>query len=253
MFNGVSMDSVFDAIYDQELGEVPGSSSRASKEDEPENIILGSIYPDPYVNYLYALKYTDSLGKEVTSLDTMIERPDDDVENSKYTYTASSKDLFAVRDDRSRVVFWMYDKEKQLYLVKRFNRKLEYFKRPQHFCSLPKIDLRSMNNVVFKNISEDNQADLFAKFLKDQCDKNFPTMKLAKGRRFTSKYILDPVTIRPWVYTKYPPPNKEKAIPIHMRTADNLLKDFQFWYFEEVTFEAVIVCDSDNYFILEPM
>ncbi|KAL8262572.1 hypothetical protein R6Q59_023921 [Mikania micrantha] len=141
---------------------------------------------------------------------------DDDVENHEFTYTASSKDLFTVCNDRSRVVCWMYDKEKQLYSVKRFNGKLEYFKRPQDFFLLPNIDPRSINNVVFKNPSEDSQADLFAKFLKDQCDKDFPTMKSAKGRRFTSTCILDPVKKQP------------SSI-------------------------SIIVRDLDDYFILDPM
>ncbi|KAL8232121.1 hypothetical protein R6Q57_001899 [Mikania cordata] len=111
----------------------------------------------------------------------------------------------------------MYDHDKRLYLVKRFNGKLEYFKRPQDLCSMPKIDLRSINNIVFINLSNNTQDELFAKFLKDQCDKDFPLMKTAKGRRFVSKYILDPFKKEPWIYFKYPPPKIEKEVPVHSR------------------------------------
>ncbi|KAD7116841.1 hypothetical protein E3N88_04109 [Mikania micrantha] len=104
----------------------------------------------------------------------------------------------------------MNDKDKQLYLVKRRNGKLEYFKRPQDVCSMPKFDIRNINNTVLYNPSKDSQAELFAKFIKDQCDSDFPTMKTAKGKRFVSSCILDPLKKEPWVYYKYPPAIKKK-------------------------------------------
>ncbi|KAL8239532.1 hypothetical protein R6Q59_016099 [Mikania micrantha] len=110
-----------------------------------------------------------------------------------------------------------------------------------------------INNVVFKNISKDNQADRFAKFLKYQCDKDFTVMKPVKVRRFRHKYILDSINLEPLVYVKYQPPKTEKSVPVHMRVANDTLKDIQFSYFDEVTYGAVIVRDSEHMFILDPM
>ncbi|KAL8233776.1 hypothetical protein R6Q59_019876 [Mikania micrantha] len=111
--------------------------------------------------------------------------------------------------------------------------------------------LRSINNA--KNVSEDNQADLFTKFLKDQCDRDFIVMHPVKGNRFRHNYILDLIKMEATIYNKYPPPNTEKSMPIHMRVPDNALKDFKLWYFDETTYGAVIVRDFDYFFILDPM
>ncbi|KAL8244117.1 hypothetical protein R6Q59_010375 [Mikania micrantha] len=124
------------------------------------------------------------------------------------------RNLFAVRNGRSNVACWMFDKDRQLYLIKRMNGKLEYYKRLQEFYSMPKFDLWSINNAMFFNPSKDSQAELFAKLLKDKCDKDFSVMKTAKGRRFISSCILDPVKKEPWVYYKNPPPATKKAVPI---------------------------------------
>ncbi|KAL8199588.1 hypothetical protein R6Q57_013156 [Mikania cordata] len=246
MFTDVSMDSVFDEVCKQQRGGLLGSSSGASLEEEQENIILGNISTDANTDWTPA-----PLEVQKTWIST---DKDDDVENNDLIYIFSSKDLFVVHNDRSTVVSWMYDYEKNVYLIKRFNGKLEYFKRPQDFCSMPKIDLRSINNTVFINLSKDSQAELFAKFLKDQCDKDFPIMKTAKGRRFVSKCILDPVKKEPWIYVKYPPSKTEKAVLVHSRVLNNSLHNFTSCYFNKITFAAVIVrYKSDDYILLDPM
>ncbi|KAL8223192.1 hypothetical protein R6Q57_020591 [Mikania cordata] len=102
----------------------------------------------------------------------------------------------------SNICCWLYDKERDLYLVKRINRKVEYYRKSRDFCTMPKIDLRSINNAMFFNHSKDNQAYLFAKFLKDQCGKDFPVMRTAKGTHFISTCIIDPKSKKPWVYYK---------------------------------------------------
>ncbi|KAL8262547.1 hypothetical protein R6Q59_023896 [Mikania micrantha] len=124
-------------------------------------------------------------------------------------------------------------------VLKRYNGKLEYFKKPQDFCSLPPIDLRNLNKVTFMNFDKVNKANQFVKFLKDQYHIDFTIMKLAKWRRFKHKY--------------YPPPRIKKSVPIHTRVPDDTLKDFKFWYFDEDTFGVVIVRESGDIFILDPM
>ncbi|KAL8265211.1 hypothetical protein R6Q59_023341 [Mikania micrantha] len=209
----------------------------ATTEVETENIILGNVSTDSYSDYLYAHKYFNPQGHEVTSLgrviDSWFDRQSDwtptppeihqtwmgemKAKQNELTYTSSSRDLFAVRNERSNVTCWMYDKDKQLYLVKRRNEKLDYFKRPQDFCSMSSFDIRSINNATFFNPSKDTQADLFAKFIKDQCDKDFHVMKTAKGRRFV-----------------------DTLVPISTRVPDNSLVNFDFWYFDEKTHAAII-------------
>ena len=104
-----------------------------------------------------------------------------------------------------------YDKERDIYLVKRMNGKVEYYKRLRDFCTMPKVDIRSINTGMFFNPSKDSKADLFAKFIKDQCEKDFPVMRTAKGRRFVSTCIIDPKTQKPWIYYKYSPPHVESC------------------------------------------
>ncbi|KAL8226609.1 hypothetical protein R6Q57_016441 [Mikania cordata] len=106
---------------------------------------------------------------------------------------------------------------------------------------------------LLKNVSKDNQADLFAKFLKDHCEKDFTIMKPVKGRRFRHKYIVDPIKLEPWIYTKYLQPKTEKLVHVHMRVVDDTLRDFKFWYFDELSYGAVIVRDSEDLFILDQM
>ncbi|KAL8257478.1 hypothetical protein R6Q59_029519 [Mikania micrantha] len=173
---------------------------------------------------------------------------EESAEQNEVTYTSGSRDLFAVRNERSKVTCWMYDKDKQLYLAKKRNGKLEYFKRPQDFCLMPKFDIRSINNdvfynpsKVFYNPSKDSQAELFAKFIKEQCDKDFPTMNTAKGKQFISSCILDPVKKEQWIYFKYPPPATKKAVPVSTRVPDNMLQNFDLWYFDEKTHAATIM------------
>ncbi|KAL8251876.1 hypothetical protein R6Q59_035569 [Mikania micrantha] len=131
------------------------------------------------------------------------------------------------------------------------------WRRPQDFCTKPKVDLRSINNAMFFHPSKDNQAYLFAKFLKDQCEKDFPVMRTAKGRRFVSKCIIDLKTKKYWVYYKYPPPLTEEAVPVSPRAPDNSLANFMSWYFDEKTLSAVILRNKDDIndigMILDPM
>ncbi|KAL8265759.1 hypothetical protein R6Q59_003103 [Mikania micrantha] len=230
---------------DSERKEKAESSAGASVEEEPENVILGNISKDPYVDVLYAHKYVNPEGQEIAPLakviDSWFDRQKDwtpappeiraswlgemQEEHPEHTFTTCDRDLFAVRNDKSNVCCWMYDKDKDLYLVKRMNGKLEYFKRPRDFCSMPKFDIRSINNAMFFNPSKDTQADLFAKFLKDQCDRDFPVMKTTKGRHFVSTY--------------------------------NSLANFLSWYFDEKTLAAVILWNKDDIkdidMILDPM
>ncbi|KAL8214079.1 hypothetical protein R6Q57_003528 [Mikania cordata] len=121
------------------------------------------------------------------------------------------------------------------------NGKLEYFRRPQDFCSMPKFDLKSINYAMFFNPSKDSQDELFTKFLKDQCDKDLPIMKMAKGKR-----VPDLVKKEPWIYYKYPPPATEKVVSVSSRVPDNSLVNFLSWYFDERTLAAVILRNKDD-------
>ncbi|KAL8246004.1 hypothetical protein R6Q59_007220 [Mikania micrantha] len=157
----------------------------------------------------------------------------------------------------SNICCWLYDKERNLYLVKRLSGKVEYYRKLQDFCTMPKFDLQSINNAMLFNPSKDNRAYLFAKFLKDQCEKDFPVIRTAKGRRFVSKYIIDPKSKKPWVYYKYPPPHTEEAIPVSPKDPDNSLANCLSCYFDEKTLSAVILRNKDDvndvYLILDPM
>ncbi|KAL8215989.1 hypothetical protein R6Q57_022826 [Mikania cordata] len=217
-----TLDSIFDTLCKKEREELAESSVGASKEEDPENIILGNISIDPYIDYLYGHKYVNALGQEVTLLGNVIDSWFDKQgdwthaplevqksclgegpieEDTEVTYTSNSRDIFAVPNERS------------------------------------------INKEVFYNSSKDSQAELFAKFLKDECDTDFPTMKTTKGKRYVSSCIIDPVKKKPWIYYRYPPPATVKAVPVSSRVPDNTLKNIDFWYFDEKT-DAVVIMNT---------
>ncbi|KAL8223205.1 hypothetical protein R6Q57_020604 [Mikania cordata] len=129
-------------------------------------------------------------------------------------------------------------------------------KAPRFFLK-SKFDIRSINNAMFFNPSKDTQADLFAKFIKDQSNRDFPTMKTAKGRRFVSTCILDLVKKELWICYKYPPPATKKVVPVSTKVPDNSLVNFTFWYIDEKTHATIILRTkgdiNDTYMILDPM
>ncbi|KAD6454574.1 hypothetical protein E3N88_09280 [Mikania micrantha] len=59
--------------------------------------------------------------------------------------------------------------------------------------------------------------------------------------------------MEPWKYTKYPPPKIKKSVPVHMSVADDTLRDFKLWYFDELSYGVVIVRDYGDLFILDPV
>ncbi|KAL8224178.1 hypothetical protein R6Q57_019653 [Mikania cordata] len=109
-----------------------------------------------------------------------------DSDIQEHTYTSDDRNLFAVRIDRSNICCWMFDKERNMYLVKCANGKVEFYKHVNDFCTLPKVDIRSMSKAMFFNLSKDPQADAFARFILDQCEKDFPAMHTAKDDGYIS-------------------------------------------------------------------
>ncbi|KAD5960533.1 hypothetical protein E3N88_12005 [Mikania micrantha] len=81
-----------------------------------------------------------------------------DVEEYEVTYNVGSKDLFVVRNDRSEISSWMFDIEKQLYIVKGLNGKIEYYKRSQDFCYLPKMSHEN-SSFALKSILEKDKLN----------------------------------------------------------------------------------------------
>ncbi|KAD5318219.1 hypothetical protein E3N88_18165 [Mikania micrantha] len=126
---------------------------------------FGATTEYPYLDYLYTHKYV----------------------------TPNAQDVNAICNDRSKIVCPSFEKEKQLYVLKRFNGKMEYFRRPQDFSSLPAIDIRNLAKVRFINMDEIESTNRFMNFLKDQCDKYFIVLKPVKGKCYRYKYVLDPV------------------------------------------------------------
>ncbi|KAD5508041.1 hypothetical protein E3N88_15744 [Mikania micrantha] len=63
---------VFDAVCDQERKEKAESSAGTSAKEEPENVVIGDVTKDPYVDFLYAHKYINQDGQEIPPLGTVI-------------------------------------------------------------------------------------------------------------------------------------------------------------------------------------
>ncbi|KAL8265786.1 hypothetical protein R6Q59_003130 [Mikania micrantha] len=218
------MDSVFDVVCGQERKEKPESFARESAEEEPENVILDDVSKDPYVVFLYAHKYVNPERQENAPLANVIDS-------------------------------W-FDRERSLSCEAN-EWKAGILQAAEGFLINAQIRYQNHNNSMFFNPSKDSHADLFVKFIKDQCDRDFPVMKTTKGRRFVPTCILDLVKKEPWIYYNYPLPHTEKAILVSLRAPDNSLANFMSWYFDEKTLAAVILQNKDHIkdidMILDPM
>ncbi|KAD2392828.1 hypothetical protein E3N88_39805 [Mikania micrantha] len=212
---GAGLDNIFDDLPDYfDFG-----SPSHLKKDQAKSSAGASVEEEPWFDRKKDWTPAPPVDKAAWFKEMGDQHPE-------HTFISDDRNLFAVCNDRSNVCCWMYDKQRDIYLVKRMSGKVKFYKKPRDFCSLPKVDIRSIDKAMFFNPSKDSQADLFTKIIKDQCEKNFPVMRTAKGRCFVSSCIIDPKTKKPWVYYKYPPPHVEQAVPVSPRVPDNSLANF---------------------------
>ncbi|KAI3754619.1 hypothetical protein L1987_54406 [Smallanthus sonchifolius] len=134
--------------------------------------------------------------------------------------TVNIEDYYSKRGDISGVASWGYDSEKGMYVVKRKSGHLEYYKSAHDFSSLTKVDLHQLNDAYFENKGRNGPAEMFHTFLNEQCLTNFAKMKTTESKLKRSKV--------------------------------NTLRDFQYWTYDPITIEALIVTDQAKYQILDP-
>ncbi|KAI3808817.1 hypothetical protein L1987_24778 [Smallanthus sonchifolius] len=99
-------------------------------------------------------------------------------------------------------VGWKYDKERSLFIVRRYKGGVEHFKSPHNFSSLPKYDLRALTKLPLQNPRDVGIARDFETFFRNQTFNDFRSITTAKPRRVISKTRIHPITQRPWIFSE---------------------------------------------------
>ncbi|MFS7993363.1 hypothetical protein Hanom_Chr12g01093171 [Helianthus anomalus] len=72
-------------------------------------------------------------------------------------------------------------------------------------------------------------------------------MKLAQSFVLEHENVLDPSTNKPFKTVMWPPTKQTKIVLFLKELPDNSLKDSQFWMYDPVIGQAVIVCATEEY------
>ncbi|KAJ0794989.1 hypothetical protein HanPI659440_Chr04g0145241 [Helianthus annuus] len=72
-------------------------------------------------------------------------------------------------------------------------------------------------------------------------------MKLAESTIEEDEEVLDPATGKPYKIVKWPATKQTNTVPLLKELPDNSLKNFQFWMYDPISGQAVIVCDDAEY------
>jgi hypothetical protein len=86
----------------------------------------------------------------------------DTVENTRgerHVVTARGNKVWGTRNDTTSIVSWKFDEERECYMIKRRNHKVEYFKSFKDILSLPKLDLRELSRLELINRGRNAMAD----------------------------------------------------------------------------------------------
>ena len=76
-------------------------------------------------------------------------------------------------------------------------------------------------------------------------------MNLAQSTIVEDEEVLDPATDKPYKIVRWPATKQTKTVPLLKEVPDNSLKNLQFWMYDPVTGQAVIVCDDAEYRFLD--
>ncbi|MFS8001232.1 hypothetical protein Hanom_Chr13g01187901 [Helianthus anomalus] len=76
-------------------------------------------------------------------------------------------------------------------------------------------------------------------------------MKLAQSIIQENEEVVNPATGNPYKTMMWPATNQAKTVPLLKKLPDNSLKDLQFWMYDPIRGQAVIVCDNVEYRFLD--
>ncbi|KAJ0903438.1 hypothetical protein HanPSC8_Chr07g0269851 [Helianthus annuus] len=167
----------------------------------------------------------------------------------RYVVTTEN-DTFDVYGNSSGIVSWVYNDDKGMFLVKRKNGAVEYYNHCNAFESWTTVDLRELSQAPYHDQYRDHNCKIgwnFYNKLQKQTQVNFRDMKLAQSFVVEHEDVIDPSTNTPFKTVMWPPINQINSVPLLKELLDNSLKDLQFWMYDPVTGQAVIVCANEEY------
>ncbi|MFS7953519.1 hypothetical protein Hanom_Chr07g00619641 [Helianthus anomalus] len=156
--------------------------------------------------------------------------------------------------NRSSILSWSYNDEMEMFIVKRKSGAVEYYDHSDAFKSWTAVDLRELSNATFHNQTVNPNYKIrwnFFNKLQQQARVNFKDMKLAQSIVQVDEEVVDPATGKPYKTMKWPATKQTKTVPLLKELPDNSLKDLQFWMYDPIIGQAVIVCDNAEYRFLD--
>ncbi|KAF5809750.1 hypothetical protein HanRHA438_Chr04g0171191 [Helianthus annuus] len=155
--------------------------------------------------------------------------------------------------NRSSILSWSYNDEMEMFIVKRKSGAVEYYDHSDAFNSWTAVDLRELSNATFHNQTVNPNCKIrwnFFNKLQQHARVNFKDMKLAQSIVQEDEEVVDPATGKPYKTVKWPATKQTKTVLLK-ELPDNSLKDLQFWMYDPIIGQAVIVCDNAEYRFLD--
>ncbi|KAF5758752.1 hypothetical protein HanXRQr2_Chr16g0732921 [Helianthus annuus] len=154
------------------------------------------------------------------------------------------------KGNRSGIKSWAYNDEKEMFIVLRKNNEVEYYKNSEDFNSWTPVDLRELSNAGFHDQVKNPNCKIGVNFynrLQQQVRVNFRDMKLAESTIEEDVDVLDPATGKPYKTVKWHATKQANTVPLLKELPDDSMKNFQFWMYDPISGQAVIVCDDAEY------
>jgi hypothetical protein len=140
---------------------------------------------------------------------------------------------------KGRIISWAYFHDLNCYAVKR-ERGIDYVKHPHEFKTFPSFEI---NQLVYMKLLYSESYGM-AKWLENQLKYEYRTkwinLKPQQSKRYFHETELHPITKKPLVILKWKRPKVMKTIPLRKMPQD-FSEHFKWWYYDGRTGEAVIV------------
>ncbi|KAJ0480128.1 hypothetical protein HanIR_Chr13g0627961 [Helianthus annuus] len=176
--------------------------------------------------------------------------PDDEDARATHHLMDVGETLYDKKGNRSGVVSWGYDHDRNRWWIKRKVGPVEWYKRSGQFQSFTKVDLTDLVNKPYVDDKLNGPGHMFFERLKREVAKGFPSMRTADTTVKPAKGIRDPYTNKRMKIVHWPATDKEKTIPLVRKIPKGALKTMHFWAYNERLGQAVIVCDGDESYCL---
>ncbi|KAJ0808447.1 hypothetical protein HanPI659440_Chr01g0003451 [Helianthus annuus] len=176
--------------------------------------------------------------------------PDDEDARATHHLMDVGETLYDKKGNRSGVVSWGYDHDRNRWWIKRKVGPVEWYKHSGQFQSFTKVDLTDLTNKPYVDDKPNGPGYAFFERLKREVAKGFPSMRTADSIVKPAKGIRDPYTNKRMKIVHWPATDKEKTIPLVRKIPKGALKTMHFWAYDERLGQAVIVCDGDASYCL---